>query len=432
VRRFGKLGLIVGAGFTLPSFVIWSGCLLDTTGFGLPPSLDPGVGGSSSSTTASTVGSGGTSGVGGAGGQAAGSGGAGGQAAGSGGAGGVGGGVDAGCVGDKEICAPWWDATWKRRRRIQVDLANATALADFPVLVRLDSQRIDYAVTKPDGGDVRFVSEDGAVILSHEIEAWDAVASSYVWVRLPEVQPAANGPTVLWMYYRNPAAAAPAASESTWDSHFKSVHHFHADTNDSTAAANDGNSPNLPSPGPGIIAGARVFDGINDHLLLPDEADYDFTTTVSVSAWIRVQSFTTNWQAIVAKGDHSWRLHREGGSQTPGFGTTNPADQNDNFGSPVTVNDNTWHHVAGVYDGQTKKVFVDGMIASKPFTAAIKNSIHPVGIGENTEAVGRHFYGSIDEVRISSVARSDAWMRAEHRTVTADNTVTFGMEQSVP
>jgi hypothetical protein len=237
---------------------------------------------------------------------------------------------------------------------------------------------------------------------------------------------------MLWMYYGNSGAAAPAPSENTWDSGFKSVHHFHADTNDSTGADNDGASQQPPSAGPGIVADARVFDGMNDHLLLPDEADYDFTTAVSVSAWIRVQSFSKDWQAVVAKGDDSWRLHREGGSNSPGFGTSNAQNQNDNFGSPVNVNDKQWHHVAGVYDGQTKKVFVDGTIASKQLAITIQGSNYQVCIGENNQATGRHFHGSIDEVRISSVVRSDAWMLAEHRTVTVDNTLTFGVDQPVP
>jgi hypothetical protein len=340
--------------------------------------------------------------------------------------------VDAGCVGDEEICAPWWDTAWKRRRRIQVDLANATPLIDFPVLVRLEPARINYAATTPGGGDVRFVSEDGAIILSHEIEAWASGDKSYVWVRLPVVLPAAMGPTVLWMYYGNPGAAPPAAPEATWDLGFKSVHHFHADTNDSTAAQNDGVSQTPPSDGPGVVAGARVFDGVDDHLLLPNEPDYDFTIAVSVSAWIFVESFTKSWQAVVAKGDDSWRLHREGGTNGPGFGTTTTLNQNHNFGAPTNVNDGKWHHVAGVFDGQNKKVFVDGTIVSTPLTLGINNSSLPVCIGENNGATGRHFDGSIDEVRISSVARTDAWMAAEHRTVTVDNTLTFGVDQTIP
>ena len=61
-----------------------------------------------------------------------------------------------------------------------------------------------------------------------------------------------------------------------------------------------------------------------------------------------------------------------------------------------------------------------------------KKSGFPVCIGENNDATGRHFHGSIDEVDISSVVRSDAWMLAEHRTVAIDTTLTFGVDQTVP
>jgi hypothetical protein len=73
-----------------------------------------------------------------------------------------------------------------------------------------------------------------------------------------------------------------------------------------------------------------------------------------------------------------------------------------------------------------------GRLASKALNITIKNSSFPVCIGENNDATGRHFHGSIDEVDISSVVRSDAWMLAEHRTVAIDTTLTFGVDQTVP
>lgn len=421
-----KLSNLIRLG-VLPALGAWLGCNT-IIGLELGEPEETGSGGATPSSSS------GDAPASGAGGQPAGSGGAGGQPAGSGGAGGGVGGADAGCRGSEEVCAPWWDPTWARRRRILVDLANTTPLIDFPVLVRLDSGRIDYASAQPDGGDVRFLSEDGATILSHEVEAWAQDSSSYVWVRLPTVLPAmTDGPTVIWMYYGNPGAASPAAPQATWDPGFRSVHHFHADVSDSTAAANDAASPTPPSAGPGPVAGARVFDGVNDLLILPDEGDYDFTTMLSVSAWIRVSSFTKNWQAIVVKGNESWRLHRHDNTNSHGLGTTNVNNQNDSFGAGTNVNDGSWHHIAGVYDGQTKRLFVDGeLVETKSFIAVIQSSSYPVCIGENNQETGRHFHGSIDEVRISSVARSDAWLAAEHRTVTNDDALTFGIDQLVP
>lgn len=407
--------------------------MLDSAGF----LGDPGAGGNTSSTSAASVGSGGAASVGSAGGQPVGSGGGGGNGGsggnGSGGNGGSGGDTDAGCVGGEEVCAPWWDVGWTRRRRILVDLANTEPLIDYPVLVRLDGNRIDYAAAKPGGIDVRFLGEGSASPLSHEIEEWDTGSSSYVWVRLPVVQPIMNGPTVIWMYYDNDAAGPAGDSEATWNAGFRSVHHFNVTMNDSTAATKHGTSPNPPSPGPGLIAGAHVFDGMNDRVLLPGEEDFDFATMLSVSAWVRVASFTMTWQTIVAKGDDSWRLHREWDTNFPGIGTTHVNPPYDNFGGSISINDNTWHHVAAVYDGQTKKVFVDGALdTSKSFNAAIVNSTYPVCIGDNNQAPNREFHGSIDEVRISSVALPNAWMAADYRTVTVNDALDFSMDVAVP
>jgi hypothetical protein len=42
--------------------------------------------------------------------------------------------------------------------------------------------------------------------------------------------------------------------------------------------------------------------------------DFQDGTGVSISAWFTVDSFTKNWQALVAKGEgNRWRVHRRGG-----------------------------------------------------------------------------------------------------------------------
>src|SRR5262249_15113409 len=79
----------------------------------------------------------------------------------------------------------WFDESWTRRRKISFDnTTNAEDLVDFPVLVELDSSRIDYAQTLPGGRDLRFADRAGH-LLSYEIEAWNPTGVSTVWVRVP-------------------------------------------------------------------------------------------------------------------------------------------------------------------------------------------------------------------------------------------------------
>ena len=67
---------------------------------------------------------------------------------------------------------------------------GGTTLSGFPVLLRLaeDSPSgFSYSKCRADGGDIAFLSEDGATVYPHEIERWDANDTSLVWVRLPSL-----------------------------------------------------------------------------------------------------------------------------------------------------------------------------------------------------------------------------------------------------
>jgi hypothetical protein len=76
-----------------------------------------------------------------------------------------------------------------------------------------------------------------------------------------------------------------------------------------------------------------------------------------------------------------------------------------------------WHHLAGVYNGQSIKLFVDGaLVAERAGAGTIQTS--PVGmtIGRFASGTAR-FSGLIDEVRVSSVARSDDWIKTQYQNL---------------
>jgi beta-galactosidase len=79
----------------------------------------------------------------------------------------------------------------------------------------------------------------------------------------------------------------------------------------------------------------------------------------------------------------------------------------------------SWHYLAGVYDGQELKLFVDGeMAASRRYRGKISNSAYPVNIGRNAQLHGQNFSGPIsaavvDEVRILRRALSEDEVHAE-------------------
>lgn len=100
----------------------------------------------------------------------------------------------------------WYNASWLYRKKIT--LINTTAnlgvtavtLANFPILVKLDSGvEIDYTKTQNLGQDIRFTDSDGITLLSYEIEKWDETGSSYVWAKVPSID--TTGTDYIYMYY---------------------------------------------------------------------------------------------------------------------------------------------------------------------------------------------------------------------------------------
>jgi hypothetical protein len=76
-----------------------------------------------------------------------------------------------------------------------------------------------------------------------------------------------------------------------------------------------------------------------------------------------------------------------------------------------------WHHLAGVYDGRRIKLFVDGVLAAeRNGGGALVTAEVPVTIGRLPRGVAR-FAGTIADVRLSAVARSDDWIKTSFRNL---------------
>lgn len=154
------------------------------------------------------------------------------------------------------------------------------------------------------------------------------------------------------------------------------------------------------------------FDGNNDFITLPNEEKFDFTNQMTVETWVKIDAFNRNWQAIVTKGDNSWRLHRNNNTNKLNFAFTSSTGALQEVNSITDLNDGKWHHVAGVYTGTQLQIYIDGVKeAELNTTVLIRNNDQPVMIGSNSERNNRFFRGQIDEVRIWDIARTQAEIR---------------------
>jgi len=155
---------------------------------------------------------------------------------------------------------------------------------------------------------------------------------------------------------------------------------------------------------------ALKFDGDGDYVDLGNDSSLNMTTQITVAAWIKVDAFDCEWQAIITKGDGSWRLQRNGTKSSIEFACTGAFVPGALVGSlfgNIGVNDGRWHHIAGTYDGSKICLYVDGKldIASEA-AGSIEVNDYDLLIGANAEKPDRNFKGSIDDVRIYSYALS--------------------------
>ncbi|MHC4439961.1 MAG: sugar-binding protein, partial [Planctomycetota bacterium] len=167
----------------------------------------------------------------------------------------------------------------------------------------------------------------------------------------------------------------------------------------------------------GKIGGALLFDGKGDYVHIANESNFDFTGEVTVAAWIKVNRFDKEYQAIVTKGDSAWRIQRNQNEDSLEFACSGLAipsgDQWGGLYGNSSVNDGKWHHIAGIYDGEKMYIYVDGVVdTSQPASGAIATNDHPVFIGENVEMTGRFWNGLIDDVRVYNYALSEGQVKA--------------------
>ncbi|MFC1633357.1 LamG domain-containing protein [Planctomycetota bacterium] len=151
---------------------------------------------------------------------------------------------------------------------------------------------------------------------------------------------------------------------------------------------------------PGQVGGALEFDGDDDFVDCGNGPDLDITGDITFMCWIKVEAFTKTWETILGKGDDSYRMSRgPGDGDSIHFGCNGPTGGNLNANAIVTTN--TWRHVALMYDGSNKIIYIDGVEDARvASTGDIDSSTYNFFIGENSQQRGRNLTGLVDDVRI--------------------------------
>jgi len=174
---------------------------------------------------------------------------------------------------------------------------------------------------------------------------------------------------------------------------------------DSSANANHG-TPTGTTVVNGISGKGRSFNGNTDQIdtsLAISPAAY---TTITMEAWIYPQTqATTNYHSILAGDDGSYdRGVGLGGSSPYNYIIQSGNGSRDTGISPTL---NKWSYISVIYESSQISLYVDGILRWQYGSGGVfGTSIQALQIAQDTACGNCRFKGTIDEVRISNVARS--------------------------
>ena len=323
---------------------------------------------------------------------------------------------------------------------------GASALADFPVLVKLPGsvEGFDYADVGT-GTNLLFKDARGFV-LPHEIDTWDTNGTSLVWVRVPSV----TAETTFTMYYDGASDAESAPSDVWTGAGYVGVWHM-GEPDGAVADATGHGLAATPAPagnesvsvryaGTDAPVGHARTTGTETkgYLTVADDARLDVGSTFTMSGWVRMTDIQAGkverlfsrksayadqngWEIEISAGGYgnfaARGSHKDngksGGGEAGCSGTFAPTLQN------------RWTHVALVYDGSTLTVCSNGCELARGTISTVQDNDLNLSFGCNaTGSEGGYFHGAFDECRLLDAVASADWIAAEYATVMDDSFVT--------
>lgn len=298
---------------------------------------------------------------------------------------------------------------WNFRKKIIFDNteenigASTEDLVNFPVLVRLDNTVIDYTETEDSGKDIRFLDRDGEN-LSYEIEDWDESATSYIWVKVPQIDQDSDT-DYIYMYYGNPSATDEQNSSDVWEENdYQAVWHLNEDSGlvrDSGPLGYNGTAVGV-NQGENGYNGKGVFtDGSNSYI----DFSISLGNTVTIETWAK--STASSFQDMlwcIGSNNRGPDLFFSGSKVS-----LNTWDSSNNPFCNIPTGVGGWNLYTTVISPSTTRLYVNNTLCgSAGYRNPTTNNFH-IASHANYD-----WEGYVDEFRISTVARSQAWTYANY------------------
>lgn len=332
----------------------------------------------------------------------------------------------------------WWNTAYTKRLPITIDNEDqATAHTNMPVLVKLDSSKINYADILSGGADIRFTLADHTTTLNYDIESWNSSGVSYVWVKVPTI--AASADMVIYMYYNNTSAVDAQSPANTWSA-FAGVWNMDktgANYYDSTNLGRNASPEGTVADVNGVTGNAISLNGSSAIVSAINLAPILGVTT-TISFWVKTtqtgQSQFYNSPGITGVREDSAFNEIYFGylTNTGGIGVT--SKNGPKAESTFTVNDGTWRHVTMNRNSSTGAVrfYINGVFNdnANSGSGSVTTAFYRFGATSYPAGSPLYFTGSLDSIRITGALSTDARIKAEYK-YSMESNVSFGSPQDL-
>jgi len=342
-----------------------------------------------------------------------------------------------------DISSAICNANWDKRFEIVIDETkvepDSGSHTDFTVLVRITGTDFTNNLDDADDSinDIRFTNVAG-VLLDYEIEKYDKTSNELIaWVQIASLSTTTDH--TFYMYFDNAETSGYGDEqdvEGTWEANFDGVYHLADDFLDSTDQDNDGTNVGSDDVAGFIGDGQEFISSNSDRILLNDPAEWHYGTgAFTVTAWVKTVGTPTGeiivWNAGGdGAGGHRYEMElNEASSNKLGMIMDDNSDKYKEGGS-ITVNDNTWRYLAIQREGNSMRVFVNGVQDGSDLTgigtgyAPVPNANAYIGANEDyASGTPQKFIDAIiDEVHIAGTARSADYLKTEYNNQNSPST----------
>ena len=185
---------------------------------------------------------------------------------------------------------------------------------------------------------------------------------------------------------------------------------------DASGNGHNGTISNATWAATGKFGKALQFNGGNALVSVPNAAQLQLSTGMTLEAWVNPSAVNSSWQDVIYKGNDNYYLEATStNASKPDAGMIAGGSYADAVGTSALAA-NTWSYLTETYDGSTLKLYVNGtQVASVAHTGAIASSTNPLQIGGDT-IYSQYFAGLINEVRIYNVALTAAQIQSDMTT----------------